>query len=98
MNELVRFLVKGTTGMMPLKDVPNELQICRKRAEDVLKNGFADHVVYASEEYASNGNDVIEVRFYEPPIELSDKEFEKRVSAMPEFVIYALHRRKKEIM
>ena len=98
MNDFVRFYFHGTTGLIKLDAINREIQACKEVAEKVLKKENADHVIYASKDYAKNGNDLESVHFYNPPIALSDEEYNKRVNAIEESrVVYALHKNKKEV-
>lgn len=88
----VRWICGQNAGVVSVEDLSKELQFFEALAKDVFKEGKADHVIYASKVYDKNGElDV--VHFYNPVIELSDEEFEKRTNGLTDYVVYALHRR-----
>ena len=91
----VRWFCNQQTGFICMEDVSNELRFFEELAKDIFNKGNADHVIYASKEYAKNGNDLECVNFYNPPIELSDEEFEERTNGLENYIVYALHRHKK---
>ena len=87
----VRWICGQNTGIIAVKDLANEMKFFEALAKDVLKEGKADHVIYASKVYDKNGElDV--VHFYNPVIELSDAEFEERTRSLKDYIVYALHR------
>lgn len=91
----VRWFCNKQTGFIKTEDISKELRFFEELAKNVFSKGNADHVIYASKEYAKNGNDLECIHFYNPPIELSDEEFEKRTYKLEDYLIYALHKQKK---
>ena len=87
----VRWICGQNAGVVSVEDISKELQFFEALAKDVLKNGNADHVIYASKVYKNDELDI--VHFYNPVIELSDEEFEKRTNGLTDYIVYALHRR-----
>ena len=87
----VRWICGQNTGIISVKDLANELKFFEGLAKDVLKEGKADHVIYASKVYDKNG-DLDVVHFYNPAIKLSDAEFEERTKNLTDYIVYALHR------
>lgn len=51
------------SGQMPKENLSNALNEFRKEAEEYLKVSGAEHVVYATKEYAEDGS-LTDVRFY----------------------------------
>ena len=88
----VRWICGQNSGVCPVEDIPKELQFFEALAKDAIKKGNADHIIYASKVY-ENDNKLEVVHFYNPVIELSDKEFEERTKGLNGYIIYALHRR-----
>ena len=72
MNNWIRFtqsdgLNRGIiTGQMPIRNLPDELNHFRKEAEEYLKISGAEHVVYATREYAEDFKK--ELRNYQPEV------------------------------
>lgn len=76
-------------GQMPVNTVQSYIGYFRKKAEEVMSETGAAHVVYAVKEFDRCG-ELEEVKFYAMP--LSDEEFEKKTSALERVQVYALHK------
>lgn len=91
----IRYFYGSTTGFMDMNEVTHTLKLCEKIAAGLLKKHGADHVIYASKEY--DNESLVCVNFYNPPIELDDAEFNKRVEAAKDYQVYALHKRVNKV-
>ena len=75
-------------GTMPLHYLEKHLREFGRKAEKLMNDVGADHVVYGMKRYGENGLE--EVRFY---MEAMDEErFQKAIATMTDAVVYALHR------
>ena len=92
MRKEVRWTVGNQTGIMFVENIPEELKFFEKTAKSVLKKNGADHVIYASKVYDKN-NELEMVHFYNPPLELSNSEFEERTKGLTDYIVYSLHKK-----
>ena len=88
----IRYFNGPHTGVMFIEEIPKVLHNFEAVAKQVLKENGADHVIFASKKF--NKDTTLRcINFYNPPIELSDEEFDERVKGAPDYQIYALHKR-----
>ena len=78
------------SGQMPEENLGNALSEFRKEAEEYLKISGAEHVVYATKEYAEDGS-LTDVRFY-TRVAKTDEEL-KNLTDLIDGEILAIHRR-----
>lgn len=78
------------SGQMPIHNLPDELNHFRKEAEEYLKISGAEHVVYATREYAEDGS-LTDVRFYTRVVK-TDEELKNLIDLI-DGEILAVHRR-----
>lgn len=96
MNKWIRWtqsdgLERGLlSGQMPEENLNNALNEFRKEAEEYLKVSEAEHVVYATKEYAEDGT-LTDVRFY-TRVAKTDEEL-KNLTDLIDGEILAVHRR-----
>ena len=96
MNKWIRWtqsdgLERGLlSGQMPEENLSNTLNEFRKEAEEYLKVSGAEHVVYATKEYAEDGS-LTDVRFY-TRVAKTDEEL-KNLKDLIDGEILVVHRR-----
>jgi len=96
MNNYIRWtqsdgLERGLlSGQMPKENLSNALNEFRKEAEEYLKVSGAEHVVYATKEYAEDGT-LTDVRFY-TRVAKTDEEL-KNLTDLIDGEILVVHRR-----
>lgn len=78
------------SGQMPKENLSNALNEFRKEAEEYLKVSGAEHVVYATKEYAEDGT-LTDVRFY-TRVAKTDEEL-KNLTDLIDGEILVVHRR-----
>lgn len=78
------------SGQMPKENLNNTLNEFRKEAEEYLKVSGAEHVVYATKEYAEDGT-LTDVRFY-TRVAKTDEEL-KNLTDLIDDEILVVHRR-----
>lgn len=78
------------SGQMPEENLSNALNEFRKEAEEYLKISGAEHVVYATKEYAEDGT-LTDVRFY-TRVAKTDEEL-KNLTDLIDGEILVVHRR-----
>lgn len=78
------------TGQMSEENLSNTLNEFRKEAEEYLKISGAEHVVYATKEYAEDGS-LTDVRFY-TRVAKTDEEL-KNLTDLIDGEILVVHRR-----
>ena len=78
------------SGQMPIKYLESYLAEFRKEAEEHLKKSGAEHVVYATKEYAEDGS-LTDIRFY-TRVTKTDEEL-KNLADLIDGEILAVHRR-----
>lgn len=77
-------------GIISIDDISKMLSHFERLAKNYQRSQNYDHVIYAHKIYGEDDN-LSEIRFY-TDIGLTDKEFEKRTSAV-KGIIYAIHKR-----
>lgn len=96
MNKWIRWtqsdgLERGLlSGQMPEENLSNALSEFKKEAEEYLKISGAEHVVYATKEYAEDGS-LTDVRFY-TRVAKTDEEL-KNLTDLIDGEILVVHRR-----
>ncbi len=96
MNKWIRWtqsdgLERGLlSGQMPEENLSNALNEFKKEAEEYLKISGAEHVVYATKEYAEDGT-LTDVRFY-TRVAKTDEEL-KNLTDLIDGEILVVHRR-----
>lgn len=96
MNKWIRWtqsdgLERGLlSGQMPEENLSNALSEFKKEAEEYLKISGAEHVVYATKEYAEDGS-LTDVRFY-TRVAKTDEEL-KNFTDLIDGEILVVHRR-----
>lgn len=96
MNGFIRWtqsdgLTRGLiTGQMPERNLNDELKHFRTEAEEYLKTSGAEHVIYATKEYAEDGS-LSDVRFY-TRVAKTDEEL-KNLTDLINGEILVVHRR-----
>lgn len=89
----ITWICGGKSGVINMDDFSKELRFFEELAKNTMKETNVDHIIYASKVY--DENDELElVHFYNPLIELSDKEFEERTKNLKNYVVYAIHNNK----
>lgn len=78
------------SGQMPKENLSSALNEFRKEAEEYLKVSGAEHVVYATKEYAEDGS-LTDVRFY-TRVAKTDEEL-KNLTDLINGEILVVHRR-----
>ena len=78
------------SGQMPKENLSNALNEFKKEAKEYLKVSGAEHVVYATKEYAEDGT-LIDVRFY-TRVAKTDEEL-KNLTDLIDGEILVVHRR-----
>lgn len=78
------------SGQMPEENLSNALSEFKKEAEEYLKISGAEHVVYATKEYAEDGT-LTDVRFY-TRVAKTDEEL-KNLTDLIDGEILVVHRR-----
>lgn len=78
------------SGQMPEENLSNALSEFKKEAEEYLKVSGAEHVVYATKEYAEDGT-LTDVRFY-TRVAKTDEEL-KNLTDLIDGEILVVHRR-----
>ena len=78
------------SGQMPEENLSNALSEFKKEAEEYLKISGAEHVVYATKEYAEDGS-LTDVRFY-TRVAKTDEEL-KNLTDLIDGEILVVHRR-----
>lgn len=78
------------SGQMPEENLNSALNEFRKEAEEYLKVSGAEHVVYATKEYAEDGS-LTDVRFY-TRVAKTDEEL-KNLTDLIDGEILVVHRR-----
>ena len=76
-------------GQMPAKDLEVCLQQLRAKAMSLLEADGTDHVLYGCKVFNRDG-ELESVEFYMRP--MSDADFEKHVSCVPDRLIFAVHK------
>ena len=77
-------------GIISIDDISKMLSHFERLAKNYQRSQNCDHVIYAHKIYSEDDN-LSEIRFY-TDVGLTDKEFEKRTSAV-KGIIYAIHKR-----
>ena len=96
MNKWIRWtqsdgLERGLlSGQMPEENLSNALSEFKKEAEEYLKISGAEHIVYATKEYAEDGT-LTDVRFY-TRVAKTDEEL-KNLTDLIDGEILVVHRR-----